>query len=156
MTDFSKINWKGPQPAPKYLARRLRVNFPQITQTGIYDDRGIAGTQKKSAHAEGRALDIHLSAVDPEQRSLGDQPFRALVRKASFLGIDDVIWNRQLWSQVRGGPRPYSGVSPHTDHIHVEFTRAGSQYRVLREIEIDIATIRTGIEDLRRGRDHIA
>lgn len=127
----------------------------------IYNDRNIAGTLTKSAHAEGRALDVHLRANHPDQRSLGDQRFRALVRKASFLGIDNVIWNREIWNReiwnrARGGPRLYNGKNPHTDHIHVEFTRAGSQSRALSEIEIDIAIIRAGIEDLRKGRDHIA
>ena len=88
MADFNNVNWKGPQPAPSQLARRLRANFPQISETGIYNDRNIAGSQTKSAHAEGRALDIHLSATNPDQRSLGDQLFRALIRKAPFLGID--------------------------------------------------------------------
>jgi hypothetical protein len=156
MTDHGKINWKGPQPAPRRLARRLRTNFPQITRTGIYCDRYIAGTHIKSAHAEGRALDIHLSALESEQRTLGDQLFRVLIRKALPLGIVNVIWNRQIWSRSRGGPRPYHGVNPHTDHIHIEFTRLGSQHRILREIEMDIAIIRTGIEDLHKDRDHIA
>ena len=78
----SKNNWKGPQPAPLHFGRLLRANFPQITQTGIYNDRNIAGTSKKSAHAEGRALDIHLSANDPSQKSLGDQLYNAIIRKA--------------------------------------------------------------------------
>lgn len=153
MTNLAKINWKGPQPAPKQLAKQLRANFPQITQMGIYNDRNIAGTNKKSAHAEGRAIDIHLSASEPEQRSLGDQLYHALIRKAKSLGIDNVIWNRQIWSQAHGGPRPYMGENPHTDHIHVEFTRKGSQDKLLRAIEIDIAIIRTGIEDLKKNRN---
>ena len=156
MTDFSKINWKGPQPAPVHLAKRLRVNFPQITSTGIYNDRNVAGTEKKSSHAEGRALDIHLSANNPDQLSLGNQLFDVLIRKASVLGIDNVIWNRQIWSQVHKYKRPYNGKSPHTDHIHVEFTRAGSQLHLLKEIEADIAIIRTGIEDLRKQNNNIA
>jgi hypothetical protein len=156
MSDLSKINWSGPQPVPKELAKRLKDNFPQISQTGIYNDRNIAGTQKKSAHAEGRALDIHLNAFKPEQRMLGDQLFKVLIRKASALDINNVIWNRQIWSQNKGGPRAYTGNSPHTDHIHVDFTREGSQnLHSIRKIEIDIAIIRTGIEDLQRGRQNI-
>jgi hypothetical protein len=156
MSDLSKVNWKGPQPVPKELAPTLKANFPQITQTGIYNDRNIAGTQKKSAHAEGRALDIHLNAHVAEQKMLGDQLFKVLIRKALALAIDNVIWNRQIWSQKQGGPRAYAGHSPHTDHIHVEFTRDGSQnLHSIRQIEIDIAIIRTGIEDLQRGMKNI-
>jgi hypothetical protein len=35
-----------------------------------------------------------------------------------------VIWNREIWSASQGGPRPYGGASPHTNHIHVFFTEA--------------------------------
>lgn len=156
MADFSNVNWKGPQPAPKYLGRMLQFNFPQITQVGIYNDRNIAGTNIKSAHAEGRAIDIHLNSLDPEQRGLGDQLVLALIGKARSLGIDNVIWNRQIWSVNYAGPKLYSGVNPHTDHIHVEFTREGSQASILRAIDIDIARIRTGLEDLRKARQNIA
>jgi hypothetical protein len=30
MTDRSKVNWKGPQPAPKDLGRLLRVNLDSV------------------------------------------------------------------------------------------------------------------------------
>src|SRR3982750_4131207 len=152
MTDLSKVNWKGPQPAPKYLGHLLRYNFPQIREIGIYNDRNIAGTTVKSAHAEGRAIDIHLNALNSEQRGLGDQLVIAFTRKAPALGIDNVIWNRQIWSVAYGGPRQYLGANPHIDHIHVEFTRQGSQALTLPAIDIDIARIRTGLEDLQRGR----
>lgn len=157
MSDYSKINWKGEQPLPSTLAKRLKVNFPQITQTGIYNDRNVAGTSKKSSHAEGRALDIHLNVLVHDQKILGDQLFKVLIRKASVMGIDNVIWNREIWSQARGGPRKYEGKNSHTDHIHVEFTRDGSQnINLINEIDVDIATIRTGMEDLMHGRENIA
>ncbi len=149
-------DWKRPQPAPLYLRQRLRANFPEITKMGIYNDRNIAGTTKKSAHAEGRAIDIHLNANIPSQRTLGDQLVSALIRKALPLGIDNVIWNRQIWSRAKGGPRLYKGKSPHTDHIHVEFTRAGSQQSILQAIEMDIAIIRSGMEDLNKAHDSMA
>lgn len=157
MSDLSKVNWHGPQPAPKELANMLKLNFPQITQTGIYNDRNVAGTAKKSSHAEGRGLDIHLSAFRSEQRMLADQLFPVFIRKASQLGIDNVIWNKQIWSQSKGGPRLYTGKNPHTDHIHIEFTREGSQnQQVQRTIELEIAIIRTGIEDLSKAFANMA
>jgi hypothetical protein len=156
MADLSKVNWKGPQPAPKYLGHLLQANFPQIKQIGIYNDRYIAGTTKKSAHAEGRAIDIHLNARDPEQHGLGDQLVLALTRNARSLGIDNVIWNHQIWGVTYAGPKRYSGLNPHTDHIHGEFTREGSQQWVLNSINIDVAVIRSGLEDLHRGRQNLA
>jgi hypothetical protein len=156
MADLSKVNWKGPQPAPRYLSHLLRANFPQIKQIGIYNDRYIAGTTIKSAHAEGRAIDFHLSARDPEQRGLADQLVVALIRNARQLGIDNVIWNRQIWSVRYSGPRPYKGQNPHTDHVHAEFTREGSQQLMLPAIDVEIAVIRSGLEDLYNANRNLA
>jgi len=145
-----KINWKGPQPAPRYMANLLTANFPDVKKTGIYNDRNVAGTNKKSSHAEGRALDFHLDATDPSQKALGDRLFDAIIRKAEKIGVDNVIWNREIWSVGKkvGGKRKYNGKNPHTDHVHVEFTRAGSQYVTLDEILIEVGIIRTGLDDL--------
>jgi hypothetical protein len=43
----------------------------------VHNDRNVAGTTKKSSHAEGRALDFHLDATDPSQKALGDRLFDA-------------------------------------------------------------------------------
>jgi hypothetical protein len=155
----SKNKWKGPQPAPRHFGRLLRANFPQITQTGIYNDRNVAGTSKKSSHAEGRALDIHLSAQDPDQKSLGDQLFQAVILRARSIGVHNVIWNRQIWSVEQPRRRIYHGQNPHTDHLHVEFTRQGSQLsqqQMLNAILIEVGTIRTGIEDLQKKLGNLA
>ncbi len=137
------------------MARMLRANFPDITRTGIYNDRNIAGTNTRSAHAEGRALDVHLNAADPGEKLLADQLVAALVRKAGRLGIANIIWNRRIWSTARPRWRTYGGASPHTDHIHIEYTRTGSQSTDLRAIEVEIAIIRTGLEELARSRANI-
>jgi hypothetical protein len=146
-----KINWKGPQPAPSYLAHLLRANFPAIRKTGIYNDRNVAGTTKKSSHAEGRALDFHLDATDPSQKALGDRLFDAIINKADKIGVDNVIWNGQIWSVGKqvAGKRKYDGKNPHTDHVHVEFTRDGSQLQSLEAILIEVGILRTGYDDLR-------
>jgi len=147
-----KINWSGPQPAPAYLSRLLTANFPQISQTGIYNNRNVAGSNKKSSHAEGRALDFHLDATDPSQKALGDRLFDAIIRKAESIGVDNVIWNRQIWSTQRqvAGKRKYEGKNPHTDHVHVEFTRQGSQLEALDAILIEVGVLRTGYDDLQK------
>jgi hypothetical protein len=146
------IDWHRPQPAPKEVARRLRTNFPMITATGIYNDRNVAGTNIKSSHAEGRGLDVHLSAGDQRQRLVGDQLFKGLQEVAAMSGIANVIWNRKIWSTQHPHARQYTGDNPHLDHIHIEFTRPGSQLTVFRYLEVKIAQIRSGLEDLERSR----
>jgi len=142
------IDWKRAQPLPKAVARALRANFPMITATGIYNDRNVAGTNQKSSHAEGRAIDIHLNANKPTERLVGDELFRILMDAAHATGIDNIIWNRQIWSTRRPTIRQYTGVNSHTDHIHVEFTREGSQQRTLHLLELKVAQLRTGLEEL--------
>jgi len=154
----SPNNWKGPQPAPRYVGRLLRINFPQIREVGIYNDRNVAGTSKKSSHAEGRAIDIHLNAKNSDQRALGDRLADILIRRARSIGVHNVIWNHNIWSVVHPAWRHYPGVNPHTDHIHVEFTREGSQLDVehlLNALLLEIGVLRTGIEDLQKGLGNV-
>ena len=150
------INWNQPQPAPKALWKLVHANFPQARSLGIYNPRNVAGTNTPSAHAEGRALDIGLLVSNPSEKLLGDQLFQAFIETGPQVGLDHVIWNRKIWSISQGGPRPYTGVSPHTDHVHVAFTRAGSQRTDLGILEIRIAEIRTGLQDLSRATANIA
>ncbi len=156
------INWQQNQPAPSHAIRMIHANFPQVKNLGIYVCRNIKGTSTKSAHAEGRALDIGINANKAEEKVVGDALFHALIRAAHKSGIRNIIWNRQIWSE-KGGPRPWTGTykngapkNPHTDHIHVEWTRDGSQRERLNFLELEIAILRTGFEDLARGNQRLA
>ena len=81
-----------------------------------------------SAHSEGRAADIYLRASYLPEKRAGDLLFRAFSRSAARLGVDHVIWNGQIWSASRGGPRHLpKDRNQHRDHVHVAFTRIGSQ-----------------------------
>jgi hypothetical protein len=156
--DSKTINWHQNQPAPSQAIRMIHANFPQVTNLGIYVCRNVAGTSAKSAHAEGRALDIGVNAHNPAEKAVGDGLFAALIRAAAQSGIDNVIWNKQIWSQAKGGPRPWGGTyangapkNPHTDHIHVEWTQPGSQLQRLQFLELQISILRGGFEDLARS-----
>ncbi len=163
MGDLTNVNWNQSQPAPKQAVRMIHANFFQTKNLGIYVCRNIKGTSTKSAHAQGRALDIGLNAHRPEEKVIGDALFHALIRAAHKSGIDNVIWNHQIWSVEKGGPRAWIGnytngapKNPHTDHIHVEWTRDGSQLERLRFLELEIAILRTGFEDLSRAHQTLA
>jgi hypothetical protein len=69
---LKRVNWAQDQPAPAHAIRVLKVNFPQVRNLGIYVCRNIKGTKTKSAHAEGRALDIGLRADRPAEKVIGD------------------------------------------------------------------------------------
>src|SRR4051812_48835084 len=86
-------NWNGPQPAPKALWNLVHSNFRQTRFLGIYNRRNVAGTNTPSTHAEGRALDIGLSALVAREKDLGDQLFELFIRNSDELELDHVIWN---------------------------------------------------------------
>ena len=141
----------------------IQANFPHVKNLGIYVCRNVKGTVTKSAHAQGRALDIGINANRYEEKPIGDGLFHALIRAAHKSGIDNIIWNRQIWSRTKGGPRPFVGnygsgapKNPHTDPSHVEWTHDGSQLERLNFLELQIAILRTGFEDLSKSFQRMA
>lgn len=94
----------------------------------------------QSEHKEGRAWDWMLNVANRADRRVANDFLGWLTAKgpdgqagyqARRLGIMYVIWNRRIWSAYRSGDgwRPYSGWSPHTDHIHLSFSWAGARGR---------------------------
>ena len=140
--------WNGPQPAPKTVWSLVHTNFPITRFLGIYNRRNVAGTSTPSAHSEGRALDIGLLVSRPLEKALGDRLYAIFIHDAAELVLHHIIWNQRIWSAARGGPRAYTGVSPHTDHVHVAWTRAGSQKTDFPKFLMGLAELRTGFDDL--------
>jgi hypothetical protein len=90
--------------------------------SGIYNPRNVAGTSTLSLHAEGRAVDVTPAGRSAELGRLLEE----LVRRHLELGVQLVIWERTYWRVGRTGWQRYTGVNPHTDHAHVELTRAAA------------------------------
>ena len=63
---------------------------------GIYCDRNIRGSDKKSIHAEGRAWDCKVSALNKKGLIRGNEIYSKLQSKYIELGIEKIIWNRKL------------------------------------------------------------
>lgn len=81
-------------------------------------------------HMEGRAWDWTVSADNPEDRARVDAWMAWLFANDGAaikrLGISNIIWDHQRWSQGtswRAGPK-YG--DPHTTHVHIGFTRGGA------------------------------
>jgi hypothetical protein len=98
---------------------------------GISRDCSVGGP---SEHKEGRALDWMLDAGDPAERAVAEDALAWLAATgpdgepawaARRLGVMYAIWDHRIWSPARGW-RPYTGVSPHTDHVHVSLSWAGA------------------------------
>jgi hypothetical protein len=154
MSDLSKVNWNKTQPLILFMREQIPTYFPIIAQKHP-GGRGVGGyverttkTGSFSFHSEGRAADIYLNAFDADQLQIGDALRDGFIRYYQSLGVDHVIWNTKIWSVDKGGPRPYTGGNgPHTDHIHVAITQAGSQkknpdlIRMLDEVSLLLTSI---------------
>ena len=90
--------------------------------------RKISGTNSQSIHGTGRAIDIMIPPHSGWQanNTAGDRIANWLAMNAKSLGMQLIIWDRSLWRSNRGYISGYSGQSPHVDHLHVEFTKAGA------------------------------
>jgi peptidoglycan hydrolase-like protein with peptidoglycan-binding domain len=98
---------------------------------------GRACAADVSEHYEGRALDWMINAAKPDEKALADAIVGWLVAPdaqgrqgamARRFGINYIIWNRHMWRSYapERGWAVYTGVSPHTDHIHFTFNWGGA------------------------------
>ncbi len=91
-------------------------------------------------HGEGRALDWMIDSTKPANMALANALTRWLSAPdaqgrpgamARRFGINYIIFNRQQWKAwaPERGWTAYTGVSPHTDHIHFSFNWDGAYKR---------------------------
>lgn len=89
---------------------------------GCYDPRS---DDPKFEHPRGRACDFmtsdDTSGSSSVERARGDAMAAWLRANAEELDVLYVIWYERIWSAGRAdeGWRPYSGDSPHRNHVHV-------------------------------------
>jgi subtilisin family serine protease len=127
----------GPAAGTLALRRILREQFGQ-RHAEIYNCRPVRGGTSLSLHGEGRAVDLYVNAAQEDELALGNRIVQWLVAgdaagnshaNARRLGVQEIIWNHQIWTAGRRrgeGMRPYSGVDPHTTHLHIGQNRLGS------------------------------
>jgi len=125
-------------PSPKPGAEAFRDVLKAEYKRGgdiISRDCGAGG---QSEHKEGRALDYWFKATDPAQKTQATELLDWLLAtdehgnthaRARRLGVMYIIWNHEIWQSYAAseGWQPYTGASPHTDHIHFSFSWAGAR-----------------------------
>lgn len=128
-------------PTEKPGVQRFRAMVSQaysgVNTGGIVRACGVGG---RSEHKEGRAWDWMLRADVATDRAKADDLLGWLLEtdargneyaRARRMGVMYVIWDRQWWSawDADAGWKPYTGASPHTDHIHFTFSWDGALER---------------------------
>ncbi len=81
--------------------------------------RDVRGSTNNSVHGEGRAVDVGFSGV---ANPAGTRLLNLLLPHVGALGIQMIIWNRRIYSARYPKGAPYTGLVPHTDHLHIELT----------------------------------
>lgn len=108
--------------------------YPGTGDSGIVRACTVGGA---SEHKEGRAWDWRVTTSNPEHVLQVDDLMTWLLAPdelgnegamARRLGVMYVIWDSRIWKsyQASRGWQPYSGASPHTDHVHFSFSWAGA------------------------------
>lgn len=92
---------------------------------GIYNCRDIRGGETTSLHGEGRAYDCGLPMVGGRGNPIGYRIIERLGQIGDVAGIQLIIFDRKKWS-LQGDGRPYTGLVPHYDHLHIELNWWGA------------------------------
>lgn len=112
-----------PRQGTKLLYSFILQHF-SVTGLGIYNPRDVKGnewpnwTATGSQHASGRAGDCGVPIVRPGAHPEGHRLAYWLVVNAAALGIQEVIFAGQRWTNQTQAWRHYTGRSDHYDHVH--------------------------------------
>ncbi|RZS87258.1 hypothetical protein EV189_2683 [Motilibacter rhizosphaerae] len=128
-----------PEGATGLTPRAVRVRSAVERVWGRQSLGGFApggvttGHMERSAHYEGRAIDIFFRPVTPAQRRDGWAMAHWLVANSGSLQLATVIYDDRIWTAARSkeGWRPYvsddpsNAIKQHRDHVHVDVVRGG-------------------------------
>lgn len=138
----------GPAPGARHFLAWFQEEYPQGRSQGIYNCRVVADTSTLSIHSCGRAIDCWLPYVDGQANPAGHEIVRRIGPHGKRLGIQTVIFDRTIWSARSPHGRPYTGVHPHKDHLHVELTPAAGE-------KLNLTTLRSVIVDSTTEDDEV-
>lgn len=139
--------WDVDQPAVKYVRELVFKYFPAVSMAhditlsrkankSIMDHpaHGVGGRVQRttasggfSRHSEGRAADIYVNVKNAYLKRFGDELFQRFAANARSLGLEDLIWNDQIWSAAHPTVHAYTDTD-HRDHLHMGFSRIASQH----------------------------
>jgi hypothetical protein len=113
------------------VRRDVGAAFGELSLGGFAPGGVRDGHQPGSTHYDGRAIDIFVRPVSPENRQRGWAIAQYLVAQAERLAIQNVIFDDRIWtagSRSDDGWRDYdpparsgdAAILEHRDHVHVD------------------------------------
>ncbi len=118
----------------------LESTFGDLPLGGFAPGGVSSGHMEDSAHYAGRAIDVFVRPINPDNRRRGWAIAHYLVSQADRLGVDHVIFDGRIWSsgsRSEQGWRTYTPSVPeraseetqaileHRDHVHVDVLDGG-------------------------------
>jgi hypothetical protein len=123
-------------PSPGIVAFRQMVTtaYPTFPKGSLLRSCSSGGS---SEHKDGRAWDWPMDASDPEDVAAVEEVMTWLTEadedgnrdaRMRRLGIMYVIWDERVYKAYGREPgwAPYTGASPHTDHVHFSMSWDGA------------------------------
>src|SRR5215213_8094725 len=114
----------GPQTGTTALVKLICETFTWCKPRPFYNARdtdmnpvamdGSGRVTSLSLHAEGRAFDAMTTKL-----AQGDPLSAWCVQHFDALQIQEVIWQRKIWTARSMGWNDFKGKNPHTDHVHI-------------------------------------
>ena len=111
------------------VRRDLATAFGDLALGGFAPGGVRDGHMEGSAHYDGRAVDVFVRPVSPENRRRGWAVASYLVARAELLAIEHVIFDDRVWTAGGGsGWRDYDpparagdrAILEHRDHVHAD------------------------------------
>jgi hypothetical protein len=113
------------------VRRDLGAAFGELSLGGFAPGGVRSGHQPGSAHYDGRAIDIFVRPVSPENRQRGWAIAQYLLAQADRLGIQTVIFDDRIWTSGSSSDEGWRDYDPparsgdpaileHRDHVHVD------------------------------------
>lgn len=137
------------------LAWALEVYRPRGAYSlGIYNCRTVVGGSTTSTHGEGRAVDLGLP-VGPDGKGtpLGRSIVAQIGAHGARLGVQAIVYDREVWSAKSPDGRYYGGAHPHYDHLHIELTRQAADRLTLATFRAVLGGAGVREEDIMRQGD---
>jgi hypothetical protein len=103
---------------------------PPVTSIGEFSCRAIVCEDEPCAtsiHGLGRAVDVMIDAETAEGLEKGNEIRNFLIHNAEAFGIQQIIWNRGIWTANQDGWRAYTGPHDHVNHLHIEVNKKASE-----------------------------
>jgi hypothetical protein len=140
----------GPQPGTTALRGLICDVFKWCRPLPFYNPRdtafnpvapdGSGRVTSLSLHAEGRAFDAMTTKLDE-----GDPLKDWCVENFDALQIQEVIWQKKIWTAKSMAWHDFNGKNPHTDHVHIGQSWFGARHPEIIDEFRNLPTNRTTV-----------